>query len=111
MRVDNIFYLGEHGFYFNLKTGIDMTGVVDGDVRAVWLRPDGTHVSPSVPTGDRIDPATGDVNVTVPQGLLSAAGTYILQIVVRVGGGVVASRPIQFAAQQGAAPDLSGVFA
>lgn len=98
MRIENIFYVGEHGFYFNLKTGIDMTGLSNAAVRAVWLKPDGVTLSPapSIPTGDRIDPETGDVNVNIPQGLLAEEGTYLLQVVAQIAGGVLASRPIEF---------------
>lgn len=111
MRVDNVFYIGEHGFYINMKTGIDMTAIPDADVRAVWMRPDTTVINSAVPVGDRVSVVTGDINITVPQGLLTAAGTYILQVVVRITGGVIASRHIEFGVRAGAAPDLSVVFA
>jgi hypothetical protein len=110
MKIDNLFYIGEHGFYFNLKTGVDMTDALE--VRAAWLKPDGMTLSPApeVPAGDIINAATGEVNVVVPQGLLSAAGSYILQIVTRVAGGVIASRHIEFAVRKGAADNLAGIF-
>lgn len=110
MKIDNLFYVGEHGFFFNMRTGIDLTNAQE--VRAAWLRPNGTTLSPAptIPIGDVQDVLTGDINVVAPQGLLNTPGTYILQVVVRIAGGVIASRHIEFAVRSGAAPDLSAIF-
>lgn len=113
MRIENVFYVGEYGFYFNMVTGIDMTGLLDSDVRAAWLRPDGTSLTPqpTVPNGDRVDAATGSVNIVVPQGLFNQEGIYILQVVVKLVGGIVASRHIEFLVTSAAVSDLGSVFA
>jgi hypothetical protein len=96
-----------------MVTGIDMTGLLDSDVRAAWLRPDGTAPipQPSIPNGDRVDIETGSVNIVVPQGLFTQEGMYILQVVVKLVGGIVASRHIEFLVTTGAVSDIGSVFA
>jgi hypothetical protein len=83
ITLEETFYVGEHGFYFTVQTGLDMTGVTAGDIRSVLRRPNGSSVRRSVLVADVIDVATGTVLIPIGAGDLVAPGKYQMQVWVR----------------------------
>jgi hypothetical protein len=81
--LEESFYVGEHGFSFRVKTDIDLTGVVEGEIKGVIVRPNRSQISKNISIGNITDAATGTLMFPVVDNDLNAEGQYTAQIYVK----------------------------
>jgi len=82
-RLDEKFYVGEEGLTLLVRTGMDMTGVREGDVRSALRRPNGSVVSRVIPVSAIQDAEAGLVAMSIEAGDFSMPGVYQAQIYFR----------------------------
>ena len=74
------FYPGESGFSFDIKTGIDMTNLLDGEIKGVVGRPNGSTVPRTIPLAKISDLVTGQVYFDIESTDFTETGIYSVQI-------------------------------
>lgn len=74
------FYVGEGGFAFSIRTGIDMTNLADGEIKGVIQRPNGSLVDRVIPIAKVTDVTTGTVDFDVLDTDFSMPGYYKVQV-------------------------------
>ena len=76
------FYVGEHGFKFVVKTGLNMSALAEGEIKSVLKCPHNITIKRVIPLVDVVDAVTGTVLMEVGSGDLDAAGNYSAQIFI-----------------------------
>ncbi len=105
------FYVGEKGFDFIVTTGLNMSGLINGQIRQVILRPNGSITNRQIPVTDILDTATGQVLVGVEEGDLVTPGRYVGQIYIQDNTGRARpSHPFAFNVVLGTAADPAALF-
>ncbi len=101
--LEETFYPGEAGFSFTIKTGIDMSNLLDGEIKGVIGRPNGSTVNRSIPLAKVSDAATGTVYFDIESTDFTEPGYYTMQIYVKDADGGLArpSHLIRFEVQSG----------
>lgn len=77
------FYVGEHGFKFVVRTGLDMSALAEGEIMSVLKRPKGSVVKRVIPLLDIQSATLGTVLMSVGEGDFSEVGQYQAQIFIR----------------------------
>lgn len=78
--LEETFYPGEAGFSFAIKTGIDMSNLIDGEVKGVIGRPNGSVVHRTIPMAKVTDLVTGTVFFDIETTDFTEPGIYSMQI-------------------------------
>lgn len=109
--LEETFYPGEAGFSFQIKTGINMTGLLNGEIKGVIRRPNGSAVIRTIPTSKIADLITGTVFFDIEVTDFNEVGTYKMQIQTRDADAPLTrpSHPIQFEVEPNLA-DAADVF-
>ncbi len=81
--LEETFYLGESGFSFSIKTGIDMSNLIDGEIKGVIKRENGSIVSRTIPLNKISDALTGHVFFDIEESDFTEKGSYVIQIMTR----------------------------
>jgi hypothetical protein len=77
------FYVAEYGFSFVVKTGIDLTNMVEGDLKGVLQRADGSVALKNIPLANISEVATGTVLFPVSDTDFTVPGRYVAQVFVK----------------------------
>ena len=111
VTLEETFYPGEAGFSFAIKTGIDMTNLIDGEVKGVIGRPNGSVVHRTIPMAKVFDLVTGSVYFDIEDTDFTEVGQYIMQIATKDADGVLSrpSHPVCFEVEDNVL-DASKVF-
>lgn len=88
--LEEVFYVGEGGFAFSIKTGIDMTNLSDGEIKGVIKRPNGSTVYRSILTAKITDVATGTLDFDIVETDFVEPGTHSVQIFTKDADAVLA---------------------
>ncbi len=109
--LEEAFYPGEAGFSFSIKTGIDMSNLLDGEVKGVIRRPNKSLVSRTIPIAQISDKPTGTVFFEIVATDFTMPGTYTMQIQVKDADTSLTrpSHPISFEVEANLA-DAADVF-
>lgn len=83
MLLEETFYITEYGFNFTVKTGLDLTNFVTGDIKAVIRRPDKSVSVKSISISNILDLTTGTVLFPVGDKDLTIEGRYQAQVFAR----------------------------
>lgn len=83
VMLEDQYYVGEYGFFFTIKTGIDLTAVVEGEIRGVLRRPNGSTIHRNIPRVNVTDQAVGKLLFQVESGDFTSVGDYHCQVFVR----------------------------
>jgi len=86
------FYPGEGGFAFSIKTGIDLTGLLEGEIKGVIKRPNSSVVYRTIPLAKIADVATGTVYFDILSSDFTVPGEYKMQIFAKDADGTL-TRP------------------
>jgi len=78
--LEEVFYPGEAGFSFSIKTGIDMSNLEEGEVKGVIGRPNGSIVSRTIPLAKVLDAVTGHVYFDIESTDFTEPGEYMVQV-------------------------------
>lgn len=78
--LEEVFYPGEAGFSFAIKTGIDMSNLLDGEIKGVIGRPNGSVVSRVIPIAKISDAPTGTLYFDIETTDFTEPGEYSMQI-------------------------------
>jgi len=78
--LEEVFYPGEAGFSFAIKTGIDMSNLLEDEIKGVIGRPNGSVVSRTIPLAKVSDAATGTVYFDIEPTDFTKPGEYTMQI-------------------------------
>lgn len=106
------YYIGESGFAFTIKTGINLAGLVDGEIKGVIKRPNGSIVARTIEISDISDVATGTVLFDVEPEDFTTAGTYKIQVFVKDADAALArpSHVFSFNVVPGLVSDADSLF-
>ncbi len=109
--LEEIFYPGEAGFSFAINTGIDMSNLLDGEVKGVIGRPNGSVVYRTIPMAKVSDLITGTVFFDIEATDFTEPGEYTMQIFAKDADGplIRPSHLIRFEVQANIA-DANDVF-
>ena len=109
--LEEVFYPGEAGFSFSIKTGIDMSNLLVDEIKGVIRRPNKSLVSRTIPLNKISDAATGTVFFDIEPTDFTVPGTYTMQIQTKDADTTLTrpSHPIQFEVQPNIA-DAADVF-
>ncbi len=109
--LEEVFYPGEAGFAFKIKTGLDMTNLLEGEIKGVVGRPNGSVVRRTIPLAKIDDLVTGTVFFDIIAEDFTEPGEYKMQIFTNDASGTL-QRPshlITFEVQE-TVMDAAGVF-
>lgn len=81
--LEESFYVDEKGFSFKVKTDLDMSSIIEGEIKGVIVRPNGSQVAKNISIGNIADAATGTVYFPVVDGDLNSEGQYRAQVYVK----------------------------
>ena len=111
-ELEEEYYVGEGGFAFVVKTGIDMSSLQDGEIMGVIKRPNDSIVKRSIPTVKISDTATGTVSFDIVATDFTMPGTYSVQIFVKDADTSVArpSHPFTFTVNGALVKDADALF-
>ncbi|MCK5643219.1 MAG: hypothetical protein KAJ19_20590 [Gammaproteobacteria bacterium] len=100
--LEEVFYPGEAGFSFSIKTGIDMSNLLDGEIKGVVGRPNGSVVARTIPLAKVFDAATGSVYFDIEVTDFTEPGEYTMQIFTKDADGTLVrpSHLIRFEVQK-----------
>jgi hypothetical protein len=82
-QLEEEYYVDESGFAFIVKTGLDLSNLVDGEIMGVLKRPNDSVVSRSIPTARITDLNTGSVSFDIEANDFTMEGVYYIQVFVR----------------------------
>jgi len=101
--LEETFYPGEAGFSFEIRTGVDMSNLIDGEIKGVIGRPNGSTVNRVIPMAKVNDLVTGTVYFDIESTDFTESGNYTMQIYVKDADGGLArpSHLIRFEVQDG----------
>ena len=101
--LEEVFYPGEAGFSFSIKTGIDMSNLLDGEIKGVIGRPNGSVVYRTIPIAKVSDAPTGTVYFDIETTDFTEPGEYTLQIYTKDADGTLArpSHLVRFEVEKG----------
>lgn len=108
------FYTNEQGFDFQVKTGLDLTDLQDGEIVGVVLRPNGSTVTRTINIARIVGAATdGVILFPIQSGDLTQPGNYRAQIFIRDAdlGRARPSHPWEFKVVNGLVANPSSLFA
>lgn len=83
IKLEERFYLDERGFKFVVRTGLDMSVLLDGEIKSILKRPNGTIVKRTIPLTDIQSATTGTVLMSILEGDLNQKGEYQAQIFIK----------------------------
>lgn len=106
------YYVGEYGFFFTIKTGIDMTNLLDGEVKGVIKRPNGSIVRRNILSANLTDRPTGTVQFEIVDGDFNQEGVFTIQIFAKDADTTLArpSHSFSFNVVESVAKDVNAVF-
>ena len=78
--LEEVFYVGEGGFAFSIKTGIDMTNLADGEIKGVIKRPNSSVVSRTILIAKVTDLVNGVVDFDIEEADFVEPGIHSVQI-------------------------------
>ncbi len=109
--LEEIFYPGEAGFSFAIKTGIDMSNLLDGEIKGVIGRPNGSVVPRTIPLAKVSDLVTGTVYFDIETTDFTEPGEYTVQIFTKDADGTLIrpSHLIRFAVEKSIV-DAASIF-
>lgn len=83
VKIEERFYVGERGFKFVVRTGLDMTVLAEGEIVSVLKRPNGNTIKRVIPLADIQDVQLGQVLMSVDTNDFNVAGEYQAQIFIK----------------------------
>lgn len=110
--LEETFYPGEAGFSFSIKTGIDMSNLLDGEIKGVIGRPNGSVVYRTIPVAKVADAVTGTVYFDIEATDFTEPGYYTVQIYTKDADADLArpSHLVRFEVQKGIVVDADKMF-
>lgn len=109
--LEEVFYPGEAGFSFAIKTGIDMSNLLADEIKGVIGRPNGSVVTRTIPIAKVADATTGTVYFDIEATDFTEPGEYTMQIFTKDADGTLIrpSHLIRFEVEKGIV-DASSIF-
>lgn len=110
--LEELFYVGEGGFAFSIKTGIDMSNLVDTEVVGVIKRPNGSIVKRVIPIAKVTDAVTGTVDFEIIDTDFAKPGSHSIQIFAKDADAVLArpSHVFSFEVGENLVKDVAKLF-
>lgn len=110
--LEEVFYTNEGGFAFSIKTGIDMSSLVDGEIKGVIKRPNGSVVDRTIPVSKVTDAVTGTVDFDILDSDFAEEGVHSIQVFTKDADAALArpSHIFSFEVQNNLVKDAAALF-
>ena len=111
-ELEEEYYVDESGFAFIVKTGLDLSNLVDGEIKGVIKRPNGSIVSRDIPVVKITDQTTGTLSFDIEAGDFTLPGTYYIQVFAKDADTTLArpSHAFSFTVKEPLVKDVDGLF-
>lgn len=111
-QLEEEYYVDERGFSFIVKTGLDLSNLVDGEIIGVLKRPNASVVSRIIPVAKITDQATGSVSFEIEDGDFTMEGIYYIQVFAKDADTTLArpSHAFSFSVKRSLVKDADSLF-